>query len=310
MADWQDNLDSLTEGAVSIVDVINKDFLCCAKCNGQFDKVDKVPITLSCLHSFCRPCLKKTVAPNHKLNCPVCRKTQTIEGDIDALPADFRIMKMIDLISNKIKHTCLQHKSQRLNFFCTNCKTPICHDCTVLKHPKGQNHAIIEISDAFKNYTPKFDNLERFSDRMVNAMKVKRKNYIDELKELERMHRVLKGNISEKFEYYRMVLKQRETDITQKADRVVEEQRKEIEHACQVIEQEMKSLNILQEQFKIVRLNKDTRLVFKEYHEFQDLESFFDYLVQPEPEAFFKKYIFTHTNEEPLLDLLKEAGDV
>ncbi|CAL1532984.1 unnamed protein product [Lymnaea stagnalis] len=289
--------------------VNNNELICCVKCNGQFDRVDQVPIKLSCLHSFCRPCLKQTVDPDHKLTCPVCLKTQTIEGDIDALPADLRIMKMIGLISNKIKDTCLQHESH-LYFFCAKCKTPICHDCTVLNHPKEQKHAIIEISEAFENYAPKFDALERFGQSVADAMKVKIETYKNELNDLERAHRNLKGDISYKFRYYRSLLAQREEDVRKRAETLIHEQREEIEHACIVIEDKLNYLNILREQFKIVRSNNDTRLVFQVYQEFKDCEDFFNCLMKPERMDFFKKYIFTDAKEEQLLDLLKEAGNV
>ncbi|CAL1537862.1 unnamed protein product [Lymnaea stagnalis] len=329
MAACQDDMDSLTMEARGHVQAISNEFLCCAICNEQFDRVDKVPITLPCRQSFCRPCLKRTVGSKHRLNCPVCRKAPEIEGGIDALPADFRIMRMLELISNQIKHTCFQHKAQRLNFFCASCKTPICHDCTVIKHPKEEmhmfkqygprevkdmgksKHVIIDILDAFENYEPIFKELEQFGLRMIDALKIKVQKYKDELRELEKMHGVVIDDISKRFDYYRALLKQRETATSRRADTLIREQRDTIERACTAMEKELQSLKILQEQFKIVRVNKDTRLLFKEFHEFEKRKTFFISLAHPELESFFKKFIYTNAKEEELKAALMESvGDV
>ena len=51
---------------------------------------------------------------------------------------------------NQIGGFCKKHETKEM-FYCDTCNILICVHCTVLDHPKGDNHKIIDIKEALNN---------------------------------------------------------------------------------------------------------------------------------------------------------------
>lgn len=87
------------------------------------------------------------------IECPTCRhKTELPENGVEGLQTNFYITHMRETLSKltstpKIKG-CKKHSNQPLSFFCGNCGTPICRDCTVLDHKESEGHMIKDITVA------------------------------------------------------------------------------------------------------------------------------------------------------------------
>ncbi len=50
----------------------------CPICLERFDKTNKIPKILSCGHTFCKDCLIKQKNKYKKIDCSICRESQTI----------------------------------------------------------------------------------------------------------------------------------------------------------------------------------------------------------------------------------------
>uniref|UniRef100_A0A1X7U4P3 RING-type domain-containing protein n=1 Tax=Amphimedon queenslandica TaxID=400682 RepID=A0A1X7U4P3_AMPQE len=113
--------------------------LLCPKCNGSYTD----PRLLSCLHSFCAPCLKSLVnkqASKQAIICPTCSEITTLpkgDGSIISLPCNFRLLSNKEEILLKI----MSSTSPSCNSCDDGCSIPVCVKCTIISH---RDHAVSE----------------------------------------------------------------------------------------------------------------------------------------------------------------------
>ena len=72
---------------------LEDDFISCSVCFEEYNDKDRVPLIITCSHTFCKPCLVQLPSPKA---CPMCRKLFTT--GIDHLQKNLTI---IHLVSNK-----------------------------------------------------------------------------------------------------------------------------------------------------------------------------------------------------------------
>ena len=113
------------------------------------------PKQLPCLHSFCLHCLngiQRTSANPNVIACPECRQEFRVpeSGDLQALPTNFRINSLLDVLAIKecntsgVKCGNCDKKSEH-SFYCFQCCAFWCDDCICLHNgirANKEHHAL------------------------------------------------------------------------------------------------------------------------------------------------------------------------
>lgn len=114
----------------------------CPICLNDFDD----PKALSCLHSFCKICIREYIRSCRLLTdsiilfpCPVCRKEVTIATDsdpVDSLQDNYVIktLKESSEAKSQSKLRCDIHKSKQIEFLCKGHKELVCSTCLLNNH--------------------------------------------------------------------------------------------------------------------------------------------------------------------------------
>ena len=126
----------------------------CSVCMDTFTD----PKTLPCLHSFCLHCLRgiqRTSGRHDMITCPECRReTRISSGNLDALPTNFRINSLLDVLA--IKHCDTTEakcgncdKKSSHSFYCFQCCVFWCEGC-ILHHnglQANKKHRVLALKD-------------------------------------------------------------------------------------------------------------------------------------------------------------------
>ncbi|KAG9349899.1 hypothetical protein JZ751_026252 [Albula glossodonta] len=117
----------------NISEQIEEEFLQCKICF----EVYRTPRTLSCLHSFCEPCLEKLL-DKHKgtVTCPECRAVSDLQGCVRNAKASFFINSLLDLFRSKTTKqtvcsvcTVLGKSDVPASSRCLDCADFLCASC-------------------------------------------------------------------------------------------------------------------------------------------------------------------------------------
>ena len=123
----------------------------CSVCMTKFTDPKQLP----CLHSFCLHCLQRiqrTSGIRETILCPECRQNFRIpgDGDLNALPTNFRINSLLDVLAIKECNTSSVKcgncdKRSRESFYCFQCCSFWCGDCISLHNgirANKEHHAL------------------------------------------------------------------------------------------------------------------------------------------------------------------------
>ena len=111
------------------------DEVSCSVCMTKFTDPKQLP----CLHSFCLHCLQRiqqTSGIRETISCPECRQNFRIpgDGDLNALPTNFRINSLLDVLAIKECNTsgvkcgnCDKRSGE--SSYCFQCCSFWCNDC-------------------------------------------------------------------------------------------------------------------------------------------------------------------------------------
>ena len=123
----------------------------CSVCMTKFTDPKQLP----CLHSFCLHCLQRiqqTSGIRETISCPECRQNFRIpgDGDLNALPTNFRINSLLDVLAIKECNTsgvkcgnCDRKRGERS--YCFQCCSFWCDDCISLHNgikANKEHHAL------------------------------------------------------------------------------------------------------------------------------------------------------------------------
>ena len=127
----------------------------CSVCMTKFTDPKQLP----CLHSFCLHCLQRiqqTSGIRETISCPECRQNFRIpgDGDLNALPTNFRINSLLDVLAIKECNTsgvkcgnCDKRSGE--SYYCFQCCSFWCNDCisshNVIKAYK--EHYVLALKD-------------------------------------------------------------------------------------------------------------------------------------------------------------------
>ena len=129
--------------------------LSCSVCMSKYTDPKQLP----CLHSFCLHCLngiQRTSSRRDKIPCPECRQefNGTDNGNLNALPTNFRINSLLDLLAIKECSTtgvkcgnCDERTKQ--SYYCFQCYAFWCEECIGLHNRMKANkdHYALALAD-------------------------------------------------------------------------------------------------------------------------------------------------------------------
>ena len=105
----------------------------CGLCKGDYDKINKIPLSLPCGHVFCKECIRKVVTKAHKgIKCPKDNKVYQIQ--FEKIPICVQILSNLPPKKENIKKTthdaiCLRHPNNKIEFFCKTHSMFLCSVC-------------------------------------------------------------------------------------------------------------------------------------------------------------------------------------
>ncbi|XP_035681525.1 tripartite motif-containing protein 3-like [Branchiostoma floridae] len=147
--------------ASNTISDITDEFLVCQVCLEDF----KQPKMLSCLHTFCQPCLEKLLAtePLGKLDCPTCRQDVPLpENGVKGLKSNFLVGKLRDILQQQPKGATSTSKAREegvpctacevgnsAQFYCVVCTNYLCQTCngTHRRLQVTKSHKVVTLQD-------------------------------------------------------------------------------------------------------------------------------------------------------------------
>ena len=112
------------------------DNLICSICLESFDSELRIPLVLSCGHTFCKICLE--AYKNQPILCPMDRIQEL--RDIAGLPKNFIVLDLLD--EPKFMHKCFIH-NKKLKWRCNTDNKDICSEC-ILDHNSHQLSKLVQ----------------------------------------------------------------------------------------------------------------------------------------------------------------------
>ena len=112
----------------------------CKLCEKNYQYKDG-PVSLPCLHAFCKPCLvryiEKEETLDKKMACPTCNSRFPVPEDINSLPLNLRLSHLAKNSSYKNKmegenvscQKCEEDDVKNATVFCCNCCEFLCKKC-------------------------------------------------------------------------------------------------------------------------------------------------------------------------------------
>ncbi|CAJ1051984.1 nuclear factor 7%2C ovary-like [Xyrichtys novacula] len=204
-----------------------KDLLC-PVCHDIF----RLPVFLSCTHSFCKDCIKQWWQENQIQVCPVCKE---ISPQSDP-PTNLVLKNLCEaflLEREKSKALCSQH-SKKLRLFCLDHQEPICVIC---RDSKAHNkHTFLPADEAAGDHREKLEKfLEPLQDKMKLFESVKR-NSIQTAEHIKVQAKITERHIKEHFRKLHKFLEEKE-------EARISALRDEEEHKSQVMKEKIEGLD-------------------------------------------------------------------
>ena len=212
------------------------------------------PKILPCHHSFCEHCLERLPLDkkneSYYLSCPTCRhRTELPEKGVGAFPVAFHLNDLKEMysltkktanLSNFQGATCSGH-GKPLELFCETCDTVICVTCQVRNH---KHHEYDLITDSYTKHCQKLreclspvEGKKKALEKVLSAL-AEREGEIRQRGEgvLEEIHEMVEKMIS--------ILRQSERKLTEQAKMVTDDKLKVLSEQMKVGE---RSLSLLED---------------------------------------------------------------
>ena len=194
------------------------------------------PKTLPCLHSFCLHCLEglslDKKSETFYLSCPTCRHpTELPEKGVGSFPVAFHLNDLKEMysltkkkadLSNPQEATCSDH-GKPLELFCETCNTVICVNCSVRNH---KHHEYDLITDSYTKHCQKLRECLSPVEGKKEALKKVLSALAEREGEIRERGEGVLEEIHEMVEEMMNVLRQSERKLTEQAKRVTDDKLK------------------------------------------------------------------------------------
>ncbi|XP_064607795.1 tripartite motif-containing protein 2-like [Liolophura sinensis] len=313
-------------------DHFEETFLKCAICRENYDNQVRTPKMLPCHHTFCQSCLLEmfrvecefrvaltSAYRSHlpsavKIQCPSCRDSFIIgEEELKNLPKDITVLQLTNFVTEAESCTvsfCPNHASQPLNFFCDECFSPVCSECTAKEHAIQDGHNVMNISEAMKKYSPEIDealhDLENQSDSVVEA----RAALETALENLSVAETEIVNDIHATFEKFHSIATQREKDLVQICEREIGRKRQVLEEKLEVVKRHQNNMTSSRDQMVLAKEAEDVDHIFRQHKAIK--ETLADPVELPtyDKEQFSALFRFESNDQDRALDAMRDFGDV
>ena len=141
----------------------------CSLCMNTFVE----PLSLRCLHSFCRQCLEKyKKSENSSVNiiCPLCRAVCRS----DEITKDFFKHQLIELHASAKKRKselCKRHPDEEVIRFCETCSVSICSECLTEGKHVGKKHVLRKNDELYKQISSRLDSCQKKVSKLLSQLK-------------------------------------------------------------------------------------------------------------------------------------------
>ena len=221
-----------------------KEQLTCPVCLDHFTN----PKILPCHHSFCEHCLEGLPLDKknetYYLSCPTCRHcTELPEEGAGAFPVAFHVNNLKEIHSamknkpavlpNPQEATCSDH-GKPLELFCETCNTVICVSCSVRNH---KHHEYDLITDSYTKHCQKLRECLSPVEEKKEALKKVLSALAEREGEIREKGEGVLEEIHEMVEEMMNVLRESERKLTEQAKRVTDDKLK-------VLSEQMKSVEM------------------------------------------------------------------
>ena len=113
------------------------------------------PRILPCGHSFCMTCLQEQVSNIYSpQNCATCRRTFYVPTGVAALPKNFSLMEIINVVNHigpQTSTTCSMHSQQEAVSYCCTCNCFICQQCYERIHSSHNQTELQFVNNKFND---------------------------------------------------------------------------------------------------------------------------------------------------------------
>ena len=199
------------------------------------------PKILPCHHSFCQHCLERLPLDKKNetycLSCPTCRhETELPEEGAGAFPVAFHLNNLQEIeqsLTNPQEATCSDH-GKTLEFFCETCDTVICSHCLLYNH---KHHEYALVTDSYTKHCQKLRECLSPVEGKKEALKKVLSALAEREGEIRERGEGVLEEIHEMVEEMMNVLHQSERKLIEQAKRVTDDKLK-------VLSEQMKSAEV------------------------------------------------------------------
>ncbi|XP_030837060.1 tripartite motif-containing protein 2 isoform X1 [Strongylocentrotus purpuratus] len=247
-----------------VVKQIDKQFLVCGICLDRY----KVPKVLPCLHTFCQNCLENYVpSESLTLTCPLCRQQSIVpERGVAGLQSNFFITNLMEVLERPESNgggdspigdqmlSCASHEGEPLTYYCDNCETAICEECTITEHC---DHSTVLLANVIEEHKETLRKILEEAKTQIPQLKDAIAKVTSISSRLSEKKVKAESQISESFGNLEEEVRERKTEMIKELDTVhsakqsvlqrqrslLEESLNSIENNCDFTEQALASDN-------------------------------------------------------------------